>query len=126
MYHTVGTAAPQAPLVDDGSPECTFLESCTSTPATSTTLRHVRAFAELLRLALTGDEKPLFDLIAIDGPQIPHLHDVLAAAEFAVKEDLFSIGISDFPVKVRQVSEIVRRLRSLDIPRKRKPLAALA
>lgn len=121
MYRTVGVLAPSAPVVDDGSPECNFLEACTSTPATSTTLRHVRAFATLIRVALAGDERPLRDLMAIDGPSIPHLHDVLAAAEFAVKEDLFEIGISDFAGKVRQISELVRRLRATEPLQEGKP-----
>jgi hypothetical protein len=72
---------------DPGRAGALFLETSSSTAASEANVRHVRAFASCLRVALYGGDKEfaaLVDTVRQAGADV----DLLAAAEFAERSAL--------------------------------------
>jgi hypothetical protein len=112
MRNRIVSSPPRATDVAVGS---LFLDACSSSQASDANVRRVQAFASMLRLAASGcGEKPLRDLMMIAGESGADVADLLAAAEFAVKDDYYRTDASRLPEKIATVSGIVRRVRAND------------
>lgn len=100
---------------DESDRARTYLEACTSTAPTEQNLALVNAFADLLRGVLDGDDaSALRDLVEMARQWNGEAHDLLAAAQFVVTEQLFETPSSELQSKIRDVAAIVRCARPLD------------
>lgn len=95
-----------------------FLESCSSTPATPQNLALVAHAASLLRTALEDETvAPLRDFFARAREWCTNLSDILAAAQHVVVDTVLASESSAVAVaqSMRRIAEIARQALTIDV-----------
>jgi len=111
MYQLANDFAPVG-AVDDGR---LFLESCSATPVTESTLSLVHSAASMMRTALESDNsKPLSDFVGSVLKLGYEISDVLAAAGQLVIDSLGDVPVSMLEKWMRRIAKLQRDVLPLD------------